>query len=171
MWRALCNESMCACVCVVQMVHRQPTLQEAAARQQKAESKAQEEAEVFKKRLSKKASVPITSGRQRRASDSVNGSGLPAVADGSKARPSSTTPGTTMAPRASANTPDVTSTDEIDAHYYHGLEANTQVRVFPRPAQFTCALGCIRRFELAWCTCCCSASTRRRFDTILQLWR
>ena len=88
---------------------------------------------MFKKRLSKKAAVPITSGRQRRGSDPVAGSGgLLALANGSKTRrPSSTTPGATMPPKASVDMADVTSTDEIDGHYYHGLEANTQVQMMP----------------------------------------
>lgn len=155
------------------MVHRKPTLQEAVARQQKAESKAKEEAEMFKKRLNKKAAVPITSGRQRRGSDPVSGSGLLALADGSKTRrPSSTTPGATMPPSASsADTADVTSTDEIDGHYYHGLEANTQVRMAARDG-LHCAECCSWCLSCAWrAVYCCRASTRRRFVTILQLWR
>jgi hypothetical protein len=101
------------------LVHRKPTFQEALVRQQKAESKAKEEEELFKKQLhSKKAAVPITSGQGRRASD-------PAPAAGrQRRRPSNATP-----PQVSAGALDATSTDEIDVHYYHGLEANTQVRV------------------------------------------
>jgi hypothetical protein len=105
-----------------QLVHRKPTFQEAMVRQQKAESKAQEEADLFKKRLvKKKAAVPITSGQQRRGSDPAN---RPAAAN--RRRASSTPPAEES--HASPGAVDTTSTDEIDGHYYRGLEANTQVR-------------------------------------------
>ena len=71
---------------------------------------------MFKKQLrSKKAAVPITSGQRRRASD-------PSLATGHQRQPGNN------ASQVSAGAPDATSTDEIDVHYYHGLEANTRVR-------------------------------------------
>ena len=101
-----------------QLVHRKPTFQEALVRQQKAESKAQEEEELFKKRLQKKKAVPLTSGQQRRGSDPA-----PAAAGRTGRRPSNA-----MDQHTSTASPDAISTDEVDVHYYHGLEANTQVR-------------------------------------------
>lgn len=100
-------------------MHRKTTFQEALAKQQTAESKAKEEEEMFKKQLhSKRAAVPITSVPRRRASD-------PAPTEGrNRRRPSNATP-----LQVSVRAADATSTDEIDVHYYHGLEANTQVRV------------------------------------------
>jgi hypothetical protein len=100
-------------------VHRKTTFQEALVKQQAAESKAKEQEDLFKKQLhNKRAAVPITSGQRRRASD-------PAPAEGrNRRRPSNATP-----PQVSVGATDATSTDDIDVHYYHGLEANTQVRV------------------------------------------
>ena len=118
-----------------QLVHRKPTFQEALVRQQKAESKAQEEEELFKKRLQKKkAAVPITSGQQRRGADPA-----PAAAGRTGRRPSNA-----MDQHTSTASPDATSTDEVDVHYYHGLEANTQVRTstyftLAHPLQDTCS--------------------------------
>lgn len=100
-----------------QLVHRKPTFQEALLRQQKAESKAKEEEEFLKQRLhKKKAAVPITSRQRRRGSD-------PAPAASRNHR----RPSNASLTQAVTDAPEATSTDEIDAHYYRGLEANTQV--------------------------------------------
>ena len=124
----------------VKLVHRKPTFQEAVARQQKAEAKAQEEADLFKNRFGKKAAKR----NARRGSDPAPG--LPA--DGKKPpqrRASSTAPAPAQAAAAAAASRaaggDASGGDEIDGHYYRGLEANTQGKHEEAIRHYTAALA------------------------------